>query len=115
MVGCYLYHAIDSSYMSQQEQLIVCRRCSEAIPLESSNCPHCGVSIRSTKYMIAAIVVGALILGASLTNISELTIFALLGVALVVVGGYFLYDRRRRRKEAMRAEEGLEKSFGTTE
>lgn len=101
--------------MSQQEQLISCRRCSEAISLESSNCPHCGASIRSTKYMIGAIVVGVVVFGTSLTNISDLTIFALLGLALMAIGGYFLYDKRRRRNEAMRVQEGLEERFGTTE
>lgn len=87
--------------MSQREEKIVCRRCKETFPLASGNCPHCGSQIRNKLYLYAGFAVGFAIVAASLTNIWEFWGFALFGLVILVATGYFIYDRRERRREAM--------------
>lgn len=86
--------------MSQGEQRIVCRRCKERIPAAAGNCPKCGASIRKTRTLVAAAAFGLVIAVASVFNPAGALFFGLVGLALVGIGGYLLYDKRRRINEA---------------
>lgn len=86
--------------MSETEGQIKCRRCQETISLNVGNCPHCGQSIRSDVGPMVAIVLGVLLVIGAALNISELLIFGLVGLALAALGGYVLYDKRKRISEA---------------
>lgn len=97
--------------MSKSEQEIVCRKCHEEVPM-SSECPYCGTSVRSDRTMIAAILVGVVIVGASLFNIGELLFFAVIGVVIIAAAGYLLYEKRQRIEEATTDAEDL---FGSSE
>jgi hypothetical protein len=86
--------------MSGNEKRIICRHCRETISVEAGNCPHCGTSIRGNLGPAAGILVGLLLVAAAALNLSELLVFGLVGLALVAVGGYILYDKRQRINEA---------------
>lgn len=92
--------------MSRSERRIVCRGCGEEVPA-SDNCPYCGESTRSDRTLYAVIAVGVVIVGASLLDIGNLLFFAAIGVALVAMAGYMLYDKRKRIDEATADEEDL--------
>jgi len=101
--------------MSGGEQEIVCRRCQERIPAEGENCPECGASIRSNTAPVAAVGIGVLLLIAAGFNVSELWFFGLLGLVIAGVGGYLLYDKRRRLREAAVESQGIAGVTGETE
>lgn len=82
--------------MSSGEQQIRCRNCREAVPLDAGNCPNCGTSIRSLTAPIAAIVLGAIVAIGSLLNIGTLWFYGMIGLVMVAVGAFLIYDRRRR-------------------
>lgn len=86
--------------MSSDSQLIICRRCHEAIPTEEGSCPHCGAGIRSTVAFGSAVVFGLLLIGASLLNLESLLAFGILGLLVAVGSGYLLYDKRQRVQRA---------------
>lgn len=86
--------------MSGTEDQIKCRRCQETISLEGENCPHCGQSIRSDVGPIGAIVLGVLLVAGAAMSISDLMIFGVVGVGIAAIGGYVLYDKRKRISEA---------------
>lgn len=86
--------------MLSQGQLIICRRCSETVPLEEESCPHCGTSIRGNLAYIAAIILGFAFLGTSLLNPGRLLVFGLLGLLIGVGAGYLFYNKRQRISEA---------------
>lgn len=82
--------------MSAGERQIECRTCKERIPLEAGDCPHCGTSILRLTPPIAAILLGSIVAGASLTNVGALWFYGLFGIAMVVIGSYLIYNRRQR-------------------
>ena len=86
--------------MSAEGQLIVCRRCNEAISLEQGSCPHCGTSIRGTVTYIGAILFGVVLAAASLFNPAELLAFGVLGVLVAGSAGYLFYNKRQRIEQA---------------
>ena len=90
--------------MSQVERMIICRRCRESIQVEGGACPHCGTSIRSNRMPIVSIVIGAIIVLFSALSFRELLFFFVIGVALIGIGGYLIWDRRNRINEANTAE-----------
>lgn len=55
--------------------------------------------------MMAVVITGLVLLGGSLFNISELLFFGLLGLLLVSVGGYLMYNKRKRIEEASKKEQ----------
>lgn len=83
--------------MSAGSESIVCRRCDETYSTEASSCPHCGRSQTGRGYWIAA-GAGAIIAVTSL--LSGLWFFGAIGLLIVAVAGYFLYDKRERKQEA---------------
>lgn len=92
--------------MSKSEQEIVCRNCHEDVPVDRE-CPYCGTSVRSDRPLIAAIVVGVLMVGASLFDLGQLVFFLVIGLAVIGAAGYLLYDKRKRIDEATTTEEDL--------
>lgn len=86
--------------MSTTGDEIICRRCQETISRKSGGCPNCGASIRSTTSLVAAVILGVLLAVASVFSLSRLWFLGAIGVLLVAVGGYLLYDKRRRVREA---------------
>jgi len=86
--------------MSAGDQQIICRRCGETISRNVDSCPHCGASIRSRRGPIVTLVIGLLIAGSTLVRLGELWPYALIGLVVAFGGGYFLYDRRRRIRDA---------------
>jgi len=86
--------------MSVGSQQIVCRRCKEVISIDEGSCPHCGASIRGNLPFFAVIVVGIVIMGASLLNLSELLAYGVLGLLLAVGSGYMFYEKRQRMQQA---------------
>jgi len=93
--------------MSHQERKIECRRCHEHVPMTAESCPHCGASVRNTRAMVAVGVFGALIVGASLLNLSQLWVFGLVGLVLVLTASYLVYDKRQRVEAATEASAGI--------
>lgn len=55
--------------------------------------------------MLAVVITGLVLLGGSLFNISDLLFFGLLGLLLASVGGYLMYDKRKRINEASEKEQ----------
>lgn len=92
--------------MSKSEQEIVCRSCHEQVPVDRE-CPYCGTSVRNDRPLIAAIVIGVLMVGASLFDLGQLLFFLVVGLAVIAGAGYLLYDKRRRINEATTTEEDL--------
>lgn len=86
--------------MSAEGQLIVCRRCNEAISLEQGSCPHCGTTIRGTVTYVVAILFGVVLAAASLFNVAELLAFGVLGVFVAATAGYMFYNKRQRIRKA---------------
>jgi len=86
--------------MSQDGSSIVCRRCGETIPLEGGSCPHCGKDIRKVTGPAVAIVLGVILVGSAILGGSALYVFGAVGLVMAASGGYILYDRRQRIKEA---------------
>lgn len=84
--------------MSSGEQQIVCRRCQETIPADAGNCPHCGASIRGYGGPVAAIIFG-LIVGVA-GAVGGLWFYAGIGLIVLLVGAYLIYDKRGRIQEA---------------
>lgn len=82
--------------MGTGEQQIECRNCREVIPLDAGNCPNCGTSIRSLTAPVVAIVIGLIVAVGSLTDLDNLGFYGLIGLAMVGIGGFLIYDRRRR-------------------
>jgi len=101
--------------MSGGEQEIICRRCQERIPADGENCPECGASIRSTTAPLAAVGFGLLLLIATAFDASELWFFGGIGLVLAGAGGYLLYDKRRRLREAATESQGIAGVTGETE
>lgn len=97
--------------MSKSEKEIVCRSCHEEVPVDRE-CPYCGTSVRNDRPLVAAIVVGVLMVGASLFDLGQLLFFLVVGVAVIAAAGYLLYDKRRRIDEATTTEEDL---FGSSD
>ena len=91
--------------MSEGEQYITCRRCTEHIPLSGDNCPHCGKSIRKTLPVYGVIVFGLILAVGALFSLSELWFFGVIGVLLAGIGGYLIYDRHNRIQEARSTEQ----------
>lgn len=88
---------------------ITCRGCNESIPADTDNCPHCGTSVRGTRGAILAIVIGAVLIVASLAHVVvngevNLLPYGFLGVIAAAIGGYIIYERRQRISEATAAE-----------
>lgn len=73
---------------------VECRSCGTEYPFEAANCPECGTEIRGWKGPVAALVLGGLIAGFSLFDITTNWLFFLFGVLLVVAGGLLLRERR---------------------
>lgn len=86
--------------MSSTEQHIVCRRCGETVSMTVGSCPKCGAGIRGKRGPFVALVVGVVVLAISLTDVQQFWLFALASVFVGFGGAYFLYDRRRRIREA---------------
>jgi len=86
--------------MSAGDQQIICRRCNETISRNVDSCPHCGAEIRSRRAPIAALVIGLLVVGSTLLDVGELWPYTVIGLVVAFGGGYFLYDRRRRIRDA---------------
>lgn len=86
--------------MSQGEQRIVCRRCNENIALATDSCPHCGASVRNSGLIVAVTGFGGLLAVGALFDLSQLWFFGAIGLAIAAIGGYLLYDKRRRMIEA---------------
>ncbi len=82
--------------MGVGEKQIVCRKCKETISAEAGSCPHCGTGIRSSIAPISVLVLGLIIAVATITNVGELWFYTLIGVVMVVVGGFLLYEKRSR-------------------
>ena len=82
--------------MSAGEKQIRCRKCKEIISVESGSCPHCGTGIRSTIAPLAVLVLGLIITVATVINLGELWFYTLIGVAMAVVGGFLIYEKRSR-------------------
>lgn len=86
--------------MSADGNRIVCRKCGESISLDNSNCPNCGTSIRSPIPYAIAIAFGVVLIGAAAMNLDDLLAYGVVGLIVVVTGGYFIYERRQRIAEA---------------
>lgn len=86
--------------MSSESQLIICRRCHEAIPTENGSCPHCGAGIRSTVAFGSAVMFGVLLIGATIFSPGTLYAFGILGLLVAASAGYLLYDKRQRIQRA---------------
>lgn len=83
--------------MSSPEKQLECRSCGEWIAADTDNCPNCGEStIGSGPYI--AVAFGVVLFLASLAQVGQLWFFSLLGLALIVAGGWILYDRRERTR-----------------
>jgi len=86
--------------MSGSQRLIVCRGCGAEIPRDGDTCQYCETTIRDTApviLLLAGVVVTLLSMASLLLNQSvELLPGAVLGVIVGSVGGYMIYDRRRR-------------------
>jgi hypothetical protein len=86
--------------MSAGERQIVCRRCGEIVRIDTGSCPHCGADIRGRKGPIAMLAVGLIIAGGAALDFGRLWPYGLIGLFVAVGGGYLLYDRRRRIRQA---------------
>lgn len=86
--------------MSADDKRIICRRCGENVSMTVGNCPQCGAEIRGRRGPLGALVIGLIIVVASVLDLGQLWVFGLLGLLLAFGGGYFLYDRRNRIQEA---------------
>lgn len=86
--------------MSGGDKIIVCRRCGEVISTDLKGCPHCGASIQGLKIPTGAVIVGVVMMAASITRINELLPYLLLGLLITIGGAYFIYDRYSRRRQA---------------
>ena len=93
--------------MSQGEQEIVCRRCREQIPATAGNCPQCGASIRKSGTLIAVAGFGLVLAVAAAFRPSDILFFGLVGLALIGMSGYLLYDKRQRINEASEDQEDV--------
>lgn len=85
--------------MSEAEQQIVCRQCREMIPFTSGGCPHCGTSIRDRWKWVGVAVVGAILMVSALLG-GPIWSFVLLGLFMIGIGGYVLWDQYQRLQEA---------------
>lgn len=86
--------------MSGRGEQIICRNCKETIAVEDQHCPHCGKSIRSDRAYLIAILLGVLLIIATLFSPGDLLAFGILGVVLVAGAGYLLYEKRQRIDQA---------------
>lgn len=86
--------------MSSESSSIVCRRCGESFPVEDRSCPHCGKSVRNSTYLAIVVALGLVMAVASLFNLGQLAVFGVVGALLAVAGGYLLYNKRQRVREA---------------
>lgn len=89
--------------MSSDEDRIICRRCGENVSMTVGACPRCGAEIRGRRGPIGALVLGLVIMISSLLEFGQLWVFGLLGLLLAFGGGYFIWDQRRRIREATEA------------
>ena len=64
------------------------------------SCPKCGADVRSRKMPAAALILGLLLVGITITNPSDFWLFGIFGAFIGIGGGYTLYDRRNRIKNA---------------
>lgn len=85
--------------MSAGSQRIVCRRCKETITVDDGTCPHCGAKVRGILPFVLAVVFGVILLGTTVLN-TELVAFGIVGLFLVLAGGFMLYNRRQRIRQA---------------
>lgn len=86
--------------MSGGDKVIECRRCGEIISTDLEGCPHCGASIQGLKIPLGAVIVGVVMMAASITDINRLIPYLALGFLITLGGAYFLYDRYSRRRSA---------------
>ena len=91
------------------EKLITCRQCKEAIPADADNCPHCGTSVRGITGAIVAMAIGGILFVAAVAHFVvngklDLFIYGLIGLLVAAVGGYVVYEKRQRIREATEAE-----------
>jgi hypothetical protein len=86
--------------MAAGDQQIICRRCGETISQSVDSCPHCGAEIRSRKGPLAALIVGLVIALPTVIDFGELWPYTAIGLIIAFGGAYFLYDRRRRIRDA---------------
>jgi len=80
---------------------IECRNCEELVPADGKNCHHCGTSIRSPTGPAVAAVLGSVIFLATVAHGVvnsnwNLIVYGLAALAVAVVGGYGIYERRER-------------------
>lgn len=86
--------------MGSHGQQIACRTCREPIPAEAENCPYCGTSVRGLFKPVGALLVGAALVVASLTDLQTLWFYGLIGLVVAGAGIALVVDKRRRRREA---------------
>ena len=84
--------------MSEGDKRIICRRCHENISMTLGTCPHCGAEIKGLKGPAAMFIIGLVVLIP--TAIEGMWWLAVVGLALMFGGGYFIYDKRSRMKRA---------------
>ena len=86
--------------MAATEKHIICRQCGENVSMTVGSCPKCGAEIRGQKTSAAALIIGVVLVAVSLTDPGQFWLFALVGLFVGFGGGFFLYDRRKRIKDA---------------
>lgn len=82
--------------MSSGESQIRCRKCKEIVALEGGSCPHCGTAFRSVTKLAVAFVIGLFLSVFSLFEIGQLWFFMAIGLAMMGISGFLIYDRRQR-------------------
>lgn len=86
--------------MSDEGQLIICRKCKETIVMDEGTCHHCGTNVRGDIPYIAAILFGLSLVVITPFNPSELLFFGIFGLIVVILAGYLFYEKRQRIKMA---------------
>lgn len=86
--------------MSTNGNRIVCRKCQESISLDNDSCPNCGASVRGTLPYVVGIVLGLVLVGAAIVNISDLLAYGVVGLFVAGSAGYLLYEKRQRVEQA---------------
>lgn len=96
--------------MSGENDVIVCRHCDTVFPEADENCPHCGTPVRGYTGPAAIIILGSILVASSLPKLGELFYYGIIGLLLIAVGVYVIYDKRDRISEARerRAQESLD-------
>ena len=94
--------------MSEEGELIVCRKCKETIVMAEGTCHHCGTDVKSDLPYILGVIVGLLLVVVTPFNLDELIFFGVLGLLLAVICGYMLYEKRQRISQAGAQQESLD-------